>query len=42
MAVFNWNYFSFYEYNTTWLYRELLLIPLLVIVLLFLWMKIVR
>merc|ERR1719262_1220467 len=42
MAVFNWNYFSFYEFDTTWLYREVVLIPILIAILWIVWMKVVR
>ena len=42
MAVFNWNYFSFYELDSTYLKWELGLIPIVVAVLWFVWMKIVR
>lgn len=33
---------SFYEFDATWLYREVFIIPLAVIVLWFFWMRIVR
>merc|ERR1712026_19021 len=42
MAVFNWNYLSFYDFDSTWLYREVVLIPILIVVLWFIWMKVVR
>lgn len=42
MAVFNWNYFSFYDYDITWLYREVVLIPVLIVGLWIIWMKVVR
>ena len=42
MAVFNWNYLSFYTFDSTWLYREVILIPILIVILWFIWMKVVR
>lgn len=42
MPVFNWNYFSFYDFDSTWFYRELALIPLFVAILWIVWMKVVR
>ena len=42
MAIFNWEYFSYITMDQTWLYRELLFIPLLVIVLWVLWLKVIR
>ena len=42
MASFNWTYFSFYQYDTMWIYRELLAIPILVLILWYGWMKVVR
>ena len=42
MAIFNWEYLSFYNLDQTWLYREMLIIPLLVIVLWVLWLKVIR
>ena len=42
MAVFNWDYLSFYDYDITWLYREVVFIPVLIVVLWFIWMKVVR
>merc|ERR1712045_519171 len=42
MAVFNWTYFSFTDIDTTWLYREMVLIPILIFFLWVFWMKVVR
>ena len=42
MAIFNWEYLSFYTFDQTWFYREMLLIPIIVIVLWVLWLKVVR
>merc|ERR1712226_1414964 len=42
MAVFNWDYLSFIDVDTTWLYREMILIPILIFVLWVFWMKVVR
>merc|ERR1712179_776522 len=42
MAVFNWDYLSFIDVDTTWLYREMILIPILIFVLWAFWMKVVR
>merc|ERR1712020_695964 len=42
MAVFNWTYFSFINVDTTWLYREMVLIPILIFILWIFWMKVVR
>ena len=42
MAVFNWNYLSFVNFDSTWVYREMVLIPILIVILWFVWMKVVR
>lgn len=42
MAIFNWEYLSFYTLDQTWFYREMLIIPLVVIVLWVLWLKVIR
>lgn len=42
MPVFNWNYLSFYDFDATWLYREVVLIPVLLAILWVIWMKVVR
>jgi len=42
MAVFNWEYLSFVSFDTTWIYREVLLLPVLIVGLWFLWMRIVK
>ena len=42
MAVFNWNYLSFVSFDSTWVYREMVLIPILIVILWFVWMKVVR
>merc|ERR1712029_863427 len=42
MAVFNWNYLSFVNFDSTWVYREMVLIPILIVILWFVWMKFVR
>lgn len=42
MAIFNWEYLSFYTLDQTWFYREMLVIPLVVIVLWVLWLKVIR
>ena len=42
MAIFNWEYLSFYHLDPTWFYREMLIIPLMVIVLWVLWLKVIR
>merc|ERR1711982_278342 len=41
-AVFNWNYLSFVNFDSTWVYREMVLIPILIVILWFVWMKVVR
>jgi len=42
MAVFNWEYLSFVNFDATWIYREVLLLPVLIVGLWFLWMRIVN
>ena len=42
MSIFNWKYFSFVNTDWTWAQRELIAIPILVLVLWFGWMKMVR
>merc|ERR1711988_1524682 len=42
MNVFNWEYLSFITIDSTCLYRELLLIPILLVLLWIVWMKVVR
>merc|ERR1712088_1146436 len=42
MAIFNWDYMSFYDFDSTWLYREVVLIPILLALLWIIWMKVVR
>ena len=42
MSIFNWDYFSFVNTDWTWAKRELIAIPVLVLVLCFGWMKMVR
>ena len=42
MAIFNWEYLSFTNINQTWLYREVVIIPVVVLVLWVLWMKVIR
>jgi len=42
MALFSWEYLSFLKLDQTWFYREMLFIPLAVIVLWVLWLKVVR
>merc|ERR1712083_1270300 len=42
MNVFNWEYLSFISIDSTWLYREMLLIPILLVILWIVWMKVVR
>jgi hypothetical protein len=42
MAIFNWQYLSFMNLDPTWLYRELLIIPVMVLVLWVLWLKVIR
>merc|ERR1712079_903941 len=42
MNVFNWEYLSFISIDSTWLYREVLLIPILLVILWIVWMKVVR
>jgi len=42
MAVFNWEYLSFVNFDSTWIYREVLFVPVLIAGLWFLWMRIVN
>jgi hypothetical protein len=42
MTIFNWSYFSFVNTDWTWVQRELLIIPVLVLILWVGWMKMVR
>jgi len=42
MAVFNWEYLSFVNFDSTWFNREILALPLVIIVLWFLWMRVVK
>ena len=42
MAIFNWEYLSFTNLDQTWLYREVLIIPVVVLVLWVLWMKVIK
>ena len=42
MTLFDWKYFSFANLDWTWVQRELLIIPVLVLVLWFFWMRSVR
>merc|ERR1711997_1022978 len=42
MNVFNWEYLSFISIDSTYLYREILLIPILLVILWVVWMKVVR
>ena len=42
MTIFDWKYFSFVNLDWTWVQRELLVIPVLVLVLWFFWMRSVR
>ena len=42
MAIFNWEYLSFYTFDQTWFYREMLFIPIVLIGLWILWLKVVR
>jgi len=41
MAGFNWQYFGFTNFDATWIYRELLLLPIFIAILWFLWMRVV-
>jgi hypothetical protein len=40
--IFDWKLFSFVNLDWTWVQRELLIIPVLVLVLWFFWMRSVR
>uniref|UniRef100_A0A0K2SZV3 Uncharacterized protein n=1 Tax=Lepeophtheirus salmonis TaxID=72036 RepID=A0A0K2SZV3_LEPSM len=40
--MFHWGYMSFYKYDSTWVYREVLILPVVVLFLWFCWMKVVR
>ena len=42
MAVFNWEYLYFTNFNQTWLYREIVIIPVVVLILWVLWLKVIR
>ena len=42
MANFNWEYLAFLNLDQTWLYREMIIIPVVVIVLWVLWLKVIR
>ena len=42
MANFNWEYLAFLHLDQTWLYREMIIIPVVVIVLWVLWLKVIR
>jgi len=42
MAGFNWEYFGVINFDPTALYREVLLLPILIVVLWFLWMSVVK
>lgn len=42
MAVFSWEYLSFVNFDSTWIYREVLLLPVIIIGLWFLWMRVVK
>ena len=42
MAIFNWEYLSFYNLDQTWLYREVFIIPVVVLILWVLWLKVIR
>ena len=42
MANFNWEYLAFLNLDQTWLYREMIIIPVVVIVLWVLWVKVSR
>ena len=42
MTILDWKYFSFVNLDWTWVQRELLVIPVLVLVLWFFWMRSVR
>merc|ERR1712111_203988 len=41
MAGFSWQYFGFTNFDPTWIYRELLFVPILIAVLWFFWMRVV-
>lgn len=41
-GIFNWEYMSFVNLDTTWLYREMLAIPVVVLILWVLWLRVVR
>jgi hypothetical protein len=42
MAIFSWEYLAFLKLDQTWFYREMLIIPLVVIVLWVLWLRVIR
>jgi len=42
MAIFNWEYLSFTRFDQTWLYRELVIIPVVLLILWVLWLKVIR
>ena len=42
MTNFNWEYLAFLNLDQTWLYREMIIIPVVVIVLWVLWLKVIR
>lgn len=42
MAIFNWEYLAFLKLDQTWFYREMLIIPVVVIVLWVLWLRVIR
>jgi len=42
MAIFNWEYLSFTNFDQTWMTRELLIIPVVVLVLWVLWLRVIR
>ena len=42
MTTFSWEYLSYYTFDQTWIYREVLLLPVVIAVLWFLWMRAVN
>jgi len=42
MAIFNWEYLSFTTFDQTWMTRELLIIPVVVLILWVLWLRVIR